>query len=85
MFKTQPQHDFIYKSSDYLNGLFENCSSMKDLKRNIGRRRRKDRNGPPLHGVDAPVDWQTIYQIPNTALKCVGMEVRQWQLVRLFL
>jgi|ETNvirnome_6_100_1030635.scaffolds.fasta_scaffold07767_3 hypothetical protein len=37
MFKTQPQHDFIYKSSDYLNGLFENCSAMKDFKRNINK------------------------------------------------
>jgi hypothetical protein len=37
MFKTQPQHDFQYKSSKYLNGTFDNCYTMKDFMKNINK------------------------------------------------
>ena len=37
MFKTQPQHNFQYKSSKYLNGTFDNCYKMKDFMKNIDK------------------------------------------------
>lgn len=37
MLRTQPQHNFQYKSSKYLNGTFGNCYDMKDFMKNINK------------------------------------------------